>query len=107
MWRVSYIFDNFEMVRRFLDTVPGKTTASIERITRAYHIYVIVGIAEIDPASGLGYNTAALIGPDGYIGKYRKHGLNPQNQRWTSVGNVGFPVFDTETRAPHHADLLR
>ncbi|KTC85454.1 N-carbamoyl-D-amino acid hydrolase [Legionella drozanskii LLAP-1] len=46
--------------------------------------------------SGLGYNTSALIGPEGYIGKYRKHGLNSQDQRWTSVGNVGFPVFDTE-----------
>ena len=84
------------MVKPFLDAVPGKATVSIERVTRAYHMYVVVGIAEIDPASGLGYNTAALIGPDGYIGKYRKHGLNSQDQRWTSVGNVGFPVFDTE-----------
>src|SRR6516165_8948420 len=93
---IGYIFDNFEMVKPFLDAVPGKATVSIERVTRAYHMYVVVGIAEIDPASGLGYNTAALIGPDGYIGKYRKHGLNSQDQRWTSVGNVGFPVFDTE-----------
>jgi predicted amidohydrolase len=93
---IGYIFDNFAMVKPFLDTVPGKTTVSIERVTRTYHIYVVVGIAEIDPASGLGYNTAALIGPKGYIGKYRKHGLNSQDQRWTSVGNVGFPVFDTE-----------
>ncbi len=93
---MGYIFDNLEMVKSFLDTVPGKTTASIERITRAYRMYAVVGIGEIDPASGLGYNTAALIGPDGYIGKYRKHGLNSQDQRWTSVGNVGFPVFDTE-----------
>src|SRR5581483_163230 len=61
---MGYIFDNFEMVKPFLDAVPGKTTASIEKITRAYRIYVVVGIGEIDPASGLGYNTAALIGPD-------------------------------------------
>ena len=32
---------------------------------------------------------------DGNI-KYRKHGLNPQDQRWTTVGDLGFPVFDTE-----------
>ena len=48
------------------------------------------------PTGGLGYNTAALIGPQGYIGKYRKHGLNAQDQRWVAVGNLGFPVFDTE-----------
>ena len=46
--------------------------------------------------TGLGYNTAALIGPDGYIGKYRKHGLNAQDQRWVANGDLGFPVFDTE-----------
>ena len=30
------------------------------------------------------------------IGKYRKHGLNPQDQAWVSPGDGGFPVFDTE-----------
>jgi predicted amidohydrolase len=93
---IGYIFDDFAMVKPHLDTVPGKTTGAIEKVTRAYHMYVVVGIAELDPASGLGYNTAALIGPDGYIGKYRKHGLNPQDQRWVTSGNLGFPVFDTE-----------
>jgi predicted amidohydrolase len=92
----GYIFDDFAMVKPYLDTVPGKATAAIEKVTRAYHMYVAVGLAEIDPASGLGYNTSALVGPDGYIGKYRKHGLNPQDQRWTTVGDLGFPVFDTE-----------
>jgi predicted amidohydrolase len=90
---IGYIFDDFAMVRPHLDTVPGKTTAAVEKVTRAYRMYVVVGI---DPASGLGYNTAVLIGPDGYIGKYRKHGLNPQDQRWVANGNLGFPVFDTE-----------
>ena len=93
---MGYIFDDFAMVRQYLDTVPGKATTAIAEITRKYHMYVVVGLGEIDPASGLGYNTSALIGPNGYIGKYRKHGLNTQDQRWTSVGNLGFPVFDTE-----------
>lgn len=92
----GYLFTDFSMVRPYLDTVPGKATAAIEKVTRAHRMYVVVGIAEFDAASGLGYNTAALIGPDGYLGKYRKHGLNSQDQRWTSVGNLGFPVFDTE-----------
>jgi predicted amidohydrolase len=92
----GYIFDNFAMVKPYLDTVPGKATAAIEKVTRACHMFVVVGIAELDAATGLGYNTAALIGPEGYIGKYRKHGLNPQDQRWVTNGNLGFPVFDTE-----------
>jgi predicted amidohydrolase len=93
---IGYIFDDFAMVKPYLDTVPGKATAAIEKVTRAYRMYVVVGIAELDAASGLGYNTAALIGPEGYIGKYRKHGLNSQDQRWVAPGNLGFPVFDTE-----------
>jgi len=93
---IGYIFDNFEMVRPYLDTIPGKTTEAIARVTREKKVYVSVGIAEIDKDSGLGFNSVALIGPDGYIGKYRKHGLNWQDQRWVSQGNLGFPVFDTE-----------
>ncbi len=93
---IGYIFDNFAMVRPFLDTVPGKTTDALAKVTARHHMYVAVGIAEIDPATGLGYNTAALIGPDGYVGKYRKHGLNSQDQAWVTPGDGGFPVFDTE-----------
>lgn len=93
---VGYIFDDFEMVRPYLDTIPGKTTAALEKVTSERNIYITVGIAELDPESGLGFNTVALIGPKGFIGKYRKHGLNSQDQRWVSQGNLGFPVFDTE-----------
>ena len=93
---IGYIFDNFEMVRPYLDTIPGKTTDAIAKVTKERNVYVSVGIAEIDPDSGLGFNSVALIGPNGYIGKYRKHGLNWQDQRWVSQGNLGFPVFDTE-----------
>ncbi len=93
---IGYIFDDFAMVEPYLDTIPGKATAAISKVTRAHHMYVVVGIAERDVGTGLGYNTVALIGPAGYIGKYRKHGLNAQDQRWVSVGNLGFPVFDTE-----------
>jgi predicted amidohydrolase len=93
---IGYIFDDFAMVKPYLDTVPGKARSAIEKVTRAHRMYVVVGIAERDVETGLGYNTVALIGPAGYIGKYRKHGLNAQDQRWVSVGDLGFPVFDTE-----------
>jgi len=93
---IGYIFDNFAMVRPYLDTIPGKTTDALAKVTARRHMYVAVGIAELDPRSGLGYNTAALVGPNGYMGKYRKHGLNSQDQAWVTPGDGGFPVFDTE-----------
>lgn len=92
----GYIFDSFSMVSPFLDTIPGKATDALSRVAAERNVYISIGLAERDAASGLGYNTAALIGPKGYIGKYRKIGLNSQDQRWASQGNLGFPVFDTE-----------
>ena len=50
----GYIFDDFAMVKPYLDTVPGKATAAIEKVTRAHRIYVVVGIAELDARAALG-----------------------------------------------------
>jgi predicted amidohydrolase len=65
-------------------------------VTAEHGCYVTVGIAEIDPSSGLADNTGALIGPEGYIGKYRKVGLNPDDQLWFTFGSLGYPVFETK-----------
>ena len=95
MSTTGYIFDDLTMIEPFLDTIPGKTTDALSQITKKSQVFISVGIAEIDQASGLAYNSVALIGPEGYIGKYRKVGLNSQDQHWASQGNLGFPVFDT------------
>jgi predicted amidohydrolase len=91
----GYIYKDSAQLGPFLDSIPGKATQVLERLTRQYGAYVVVGIAETDPETGLAYNTAALIGPDGLIGKYRKMGLNPTDQLFFSPGNLGVPVFDT------------
>jgi len=92
----GYIYKDRKQFDPFLDTVPGRTTAAVSELTRKYGCYVTVGIAEIDRATGLAYNTGALVGPDGYIGKYRKVGLNPDDQLWFTPGNLGYPVFETK-----------
>ena len=92
----GYIYRDLEQFRPYMDTVPGRGTTAIEQVTRSHGCYVAVGIAEIDEATGLTYNTGALIGPDGYIGKYRKNGLNPSDIAWFTPGTTGYPVFDTE-----------
>ena len=95
MATTGYIFDDLKMIKPFLDTIPGKATDAISQVTRKRNVFVSIGIAEIDASSGLAFNSVALIGPEGYIGKYRKVGLNSQDQHWASQGNLGFPVFDT------------
>ena len=92
----GYIYRDLEQFLPYMDSVPGRGTAAIEALTRAHGCYVAIGIAELDPDTGLTYNTGALIGPNGYLGKYRKNGLNPSDIAWFTPGNTGYPVFDTD-----------
>ncbi len=92
----GYIYSDLEQLRPYLDEVPGRGTSAIAEITARWSCYVAIGISEIDRATGLTYNTGALIGPQGYIGKYRKNGLNPSDIAWFVPGTTGYPVFETE-----------
>jgi len=44
--------------------------------------------------NGVLYNSAILIGPRGYVGKYRKMHLFMNEKDYFKPGNVGLPVFD-------------
>ncbi|OYN75091.1 nitrilase-related carbon-nitrogen hydrolase [Mycolicibacterium sphagni] len=92
----GYIYRDRAQFLPYMDTVPGKGTEAIAEICARHNCYVAIGIAEIDPATDLTYNTGALVGPVGYIGKYRKNGLNSSDIMWFTPGNTGYPVFDTE-----------
>jgi len=55
-------------------------------------MFIVSGINEFD--NGLLYNTAILVGPEGYIGKYRKIHLFMNEFDFFEKGNRGLPVFD-------------
>src|ERR1700761_7901336 len=92
----GYIYRDLEQFLPYMDTVPGLGTEAIAPLCAAHDCFVAIGIAEVDRATGLTYNTGALIGPGGYIGKYRKNGLNPSDIFWFTPGDTGYPVFETE-----------
>ena len=79
-----------------LDTIPGKTTAAIEKVTSKYNSYVVVGLYEKDLLTGVVHNSAALVGPKGLVGKYRKNQIPEVDFNIATPGNLGFPVFDTD-----------
>jgi len=79
-----------------VDTIPGRATAAIERVTQKYNNYVVVGMYERDPVTGLIHNSAALVGPKGLVGKYRKNQIPEGDYDTAAPGNLGFPVFDTD-----------
>src|SRR5690625_1043032 len=72
MATTGYYYPNRHAIQPFVDTIPGITTARFEEVCRVFNIYVVIGMPEVDTETDIYYNAAALIGPDGYIGKYRK-----------------------------------
>jgi predicted amidohydrolase len=96
MATTGYGWTNRWELAPYVDTIPGVTTELFSRITRQYGCYVVIGLAELELETGIFYNSAALIGPDGVMGCYRKTHLFVSDPRWAAVGNLGLPVWDTE-----------
>jgi N-carbamoylputrescine amidase len=71
--------------------VPGPTTDAWTEAARDTGTYVVGGVCEQD-GDDL-FNTAALVGPDGLIGIYRKLHLFDREQLSFRPGNRGLPVF--------------
>ena len=76
----------------------GMSTQTLIEKAKEKKIYIIWGMTELDPVDSYKkYNTNVLVGPEGYVGKYRKvhRGLS-ENFIWYKSDEYGFSVFDTE-----------
>ncbi|MCP9815103.1 carbon-nitrogen hydrolase family protein [Synechococcus sp. GreenBA-s] len=91
----GYDFTDPAQLAPFVDTIPGRATDALQPVLKRTGMIVSVGIAEKDANTGIFYNTAVLMGPDGIIGKYRKNGLNGQDVQLFGPGDTGVGVFDT------------
>ena len=68
MATTGYCWYDRSEVAPYVEPVPGPTTDRFGEITKKYGCYIVVGMPEVDKTTGLYYNSAALIGPDGVIG---------------------------------------
>ncbi len=82
------------------ETIPGPASLSLADLGRELGVYVLFGMPERDSAQGqIVYNAAAVVGPEGVIGSYRKIHLS-RPPIWTesycfTPGNR-VPVFPTK-----------
>jgi len=77
------------------ETIPGPSTEAIADIARKYNVYVIFGLVEKpQDNSNVLYNSAAVIGPDGVIGAYRKLMPFGDEMIWCQKGKEPF-AFNT------------
>ncbi|SIQ32871.1 carbon-nitrogen hydrolase family protein [Halanaerobium kushneri] len=70
------------------EEIPGPTVNEFEDIAKNNDIYIIWGMPE-KGIEGVLYNDAVLVGPEGYIGKWRKHTL--PGHATDKVGPGAFP----------------
>jgi len=90
----GYVFSTREEALGLAESVPaGPACQAWAALARRLDVYIVAGVAEREGDTL--YNAAVVIGPDGYIGKYRKlHLWNNENLYFTP-GDLGVPVFDT------------
>ncbi len=91
----GYDFADPAQLAPFVDTIPGRATDALLPVLKRTGMVMSVGIAEKDANTGIFYNTAVLMGPEGIIGKYRKNGLNGQDVQLFGPGDTDVGVFDT------------
>jgi N-carbamoylputrescine amidase len=91
----GYMFASREEAFSLAEAVPdGPTCRAWGEAARRLGVTIVAGIAERDGKAL--YNSAAIIGPDGPIGTYRKNHLWGNENLYFEPGNLGMPVFRTE-----------
>jgi predicted amidohydrolase len=91
LFNTGYNFIDKNELKSFSEPAQGNTFKSISEWALKNKCYVVYGFAEKDD---MHYNSSALIGPDGFIGLYRKTHLFFRENIFFSPGNLKFPVFD-------------
>lgn len=90
----GYVFTSREEVAPYAETIPGVSTEKLEELCRELKVYLVVGL--IEKADDKLFNAAVLIGPEGFIGRYRKIHLPYLGvDRFLDGGDKPFEVYET------------
>lgn len=62
-----------DQIYELAETIPGHSTTALEKLAKKTGTYIVFGMPELsEKTQATVYNTSVLVGPDGFIGKYRK-----------------------------------
>lgn len=89
----GYQFISKDETLALSEPVPdGPTTQSFLKLARQRSCHIVVGLPE--RVGERCYNSAVLVGPQGFIGVYRKTHLFFEETLFFSPGDTGFQVWD-------------
>lgn len=84
-----------KMQTRCAETVPGTSTDILERVARQHDIYIVFGMPEKDQENpDKIYNSAVVLGPDGFVCCHRKTHIGYPESEWAAKGDRP-TVFET------------
>ncbi len=93
LFNTGYQFISKEEAQALSEQIPsGKTCQAMIDLAKEIGAFLVFGMAERD--RDLVYNGAAVVGPEGFIGKYRKTHLFAEEKDGFDPGDTGFQVFD-------------
>ncbi len=93
LFNTGYQFLSREEAAGLAEEIPhGDTCRALMDLARSRGMTLVFGMAETD--KGRVYNSAAVIGPEGFIGRYRKAHLFAEEKYIFDPGDTGFRVFD-------------
>jgi len=93
LFSTGYQFLSREEALELAEEVPeGRTCGVLHDVARLANMHLVFGIAERD--GDRLFNSAVVIGPDGFIGRYRKSHLFFEEKNIFDPGDTGFKVFD-------------
>jgi len=89
-----------DLIYELAEPIPGPSVEKMTEIAKQNKIYIVFGMPEMSKKTeSVIYNTAVLVGPEGYIGKYRKMHLPThsvfEEKRYFRQG-YETPVFETQ-----------
>lgn len=88
----GYEFSGRQQAYDLAETIPGPSCEWLVDFCARHSCHAVMGLAEREGERV--YNSCALAGPQGVIGKYRKlHLFDWEKQRF-DAGNLPLPVFD-------------
>lgn len=92
----GYMFQSRSELYRLAESIPeGPSVLQWAALAQELDVYIAAGIAELGADGVRCYNSAVLMGPNGYIGHYRKLHLWADEKLFFEPGDGGYPLFHT------------
>ena len=97
MCTTGLTIENVMEAELLAEPLPGPSTSFFSRLAADHQVYLVLGLAEYDPATNKFYNSQILLDPTGQlIGKYRKINLFGPDLNWAEGGDLGYQAVEVE-----------